>query len=55
MVVWDLVMGDHDAGWHALSIRAVGREVIPTTQNGPSNGETALLLDRNVRHTFIVF
>lgn len=31
MVVRDPVVGDHDIGRHALSIRAVGRKIIPAT------------------------
>lgn len=53
MVVRDPVVGDHDAGRHALPVRAVGREIIPATSNGSSNGEADLLLGRNVRHALM--
>lgn len=48
MVVWNFIMGDHDTRWYSLSIRTIGRKIIPIIKNWPSNGETTVLFYRNV-------
>lgn len=55
MVVRDSVVGDHDTGWYPLSVRTIRRKIVPVAKNWPSNGETTVLLHRNVNATFTIY
>lgn len=48
MVLWNFAVGNNDAGWHPVPLRAQRGETVPAAAQRTPHGETTMLFIRDV-------